>query len=64
VAALALQMVALQWLWVAVLETLKRAFGVVGSVLLGRVIFGEPITGPKLAAMALMVAGTTLLALT
>ncbi|MBW2160879.1 MAG: DMT family transporter [Deltaproteobacteria bacterium] len=64
VAALALQMVALQWLWVAVLETLKRAFGVVGSVLLGRVIFGEPITGPKLAAMALMVAGTTLLAFT
>ena len=31
VAALAFQMVALQWLWVAVIETLKRAFGVLGQ---------------------------------
>jgi len=64
VAALALQMVALQWLWVAVIETLKRAFGVVGSVVSGRLFFGEPITGRKLVAMGLMVAGTGLLALT
>jgi multidrug transporter EmrE-like cation transporter len=64
VAALALQMVALQWLWVAVIETLKRAFGVLGSVVLGRVFFLEPITNRKLVAMVLMVAGTTLLALT
>ena len=64
VAALALQMIALQWLWVAVIETLKRAFGVVGSVVLGRFFFGEPITGRKLVAMGLMVAGTGLLALT
>lgn len=64
VAALALQMVALQWLWVAVIETLKRAFGVVGSIVFGRLFFGEPITGRKLAAMGLMVAGTGLLALT
>ena len=64
VAALALQMLALQWLWVAVIETLKRAFGVVGSVVFGRLFFGEPITGRKLAAMGLMVAGTALLALT
>jgi drug/metabolite transporter (DMT)-like permease len=64
VAALALQMVALQWLWVAVIETLKRAFGVVGSVVFGRLLFGEPITGRKLAAMGLMVSGTVLLALT
>lgn len=63
VAALALQMVALQWLWVAVLETLKRAFGVFGSVVLGRLIFEEPITGRKLAATALMIAGTAVLAL-
>ena len=64
VVALALQMMALQWLWVAVLETLKRAFGVLGSVLFGRVFFMEPITSRKLAAAGLMVAGTTLLALT
>ncbi len=63
VAALALQMMALQWLWVALLETLKRAFGVLGSVAFGRLFFGEPITSPKLAALVLMVAGTTLLAL-
>ncbi len=62
VAALALQMVALQWLWVAVLETLKRAFGVLGSVVMGRLFFEEPITGRKLTAALLMVAGTTLLA--
>ena len=64
VAAIALQMLALQWLWVAVVETLKRAFGVVGSVLFGRLFFGEPITGRKVAAVGLMVAGTSLLALT
>jgi uncharacterized membrane protein len=63
VAALALQMVALQWLWVAVIETLKRAFGVFGSVVFGRLFFGEPITGRKVAAVVLMVAGTILLAL-
>ncbi len=64
VAALALQMLALQWLWVAVVETLKRGLGVVGSVVLGRLIFGEPITSRKLAAIGLMVGGTALLALT
>jgi len=64
VAALALQMVALQWLWVAVIETLKRAFGVLGSVVFGRVFFLEPITGRKVAAVLLMMVGTTLLALT
>ena len=63
VAALDLQMLALQWLWVAVLETLKRAFGVFGSVLFGRLFFGEPITSRKVLAVVLMVAGTTLLAL-
>jgi drug/metabolite transporter (DMT)-like permease len=63
VAALALQMVALQWLWVAVVETLKRAFGVFGSVVFGRLFFKEPITSRKVAAVVLMVGGTTLLAL-
>ena len=63
VAALALQMLALQWLWVAVVETLKRAFGVFGSVVFGRLFFAEPITSRKVAAVLLMIAGTTLLAL-
>ena len=63
VAALAFQMVALQWLWVAVIETLKRAFGVLGSIVFGRLFFDEPITPAKLLAAALMVAGTSVLAL-
>jgi drug/metabolite transporter (DMT)-like permease len=64
VAAIALQMLALQVLWVAVVETLKRAIGVIGSVVMGRMFFGEPITGRMLLAIALMVAGTTVLAIT
>jgi drug/metabolite transporter (DMT)-like permease len=62
VAALALQMLALQWLWVAVIETLKRAFGVLGSVTFGRLFFDEPVTRRKVVAACLMVAGTSLLA--
>jgi len=63
VAALALQLLALQWLWIAVVETLKRPFELLGSVLFGRVLFAEPITPQKLAALALMSVGTALLAL-
>ena len=63
VAALGLQMVALQSLWVAVLETLKRAFGVLGSILFGRLVFGEGFTRRQGIAAALMVLGTSLLAL-
>jgi multidrug transporter EmrE-like cation transporter len=62
VAALALQMLALKWLWVAVIETLKRAFGVLGSVTFGRLFFDEPVTRRKVVAACLMVAGTSLLA--
>jgi len=61
--AVAFQMTALLFLWVAVLETLKRAFGVLGSIVFGQLFFEEPITPRKLAAAALMVLGTTLLAL-
>jgi drug/metabolite transporter (DMT)-like permease len=64
IAALALQMFALAWLWVAVVETLKRGIGVFGSIAFGRLFFAEPITQRKLLAGGLMVAGTTLLALT
>lgn len=62
-AAVALQMTALLFLWVAVLETLKRAFGVLGSIVFGRMLFLEPITGRKVLAAAFMVAGTALLGL-
>ena len=63
VAAVALQMLSLAWLWVAVVETLKRGLGVLGSIVFGRLFFAEPITGRKLLAGGLMVAGTAVLAL-
>lgn len=63
IAALALQMLALGWLWVAVVETLKRGLGVLGSIVFGRLFFAEPITLRKLLAAAFMVAGTTFLVL-
>ena len=63
VAAIALQMLALHSLWVAVLETLKRGLGVVGSIVFGRLFFAEAVTGTKLGAAALLIAGTALLAL-
>jgi drug/metabolite transporter (DMT)-like permease len=64
VSAVALQMLSLAWLWVAVVETLKRGLGVLGSIVFGRLFFLEPITGRKMLAALLMVAGTSLLALT
>jgi len=63
VAAVALQLLSLNWLWVAVVETLKRGIGVLGSIIFGRVFFLEPITGQKLVAATLMAAGTAALTL-
>lgn len=63
VAALALQMLTLQWLWVAVVETLKRGLGVATSILFGRILFHEPLTPAKLTAAVLMISGTALLVL-
>jgi len=63
VAALACQMLALQWLWIAMVETLKRPFELFGSLLFGRLVFSEAITPQKLAALGLMLLGTALLAL-
>jgi len=63
VAALGLQLLAIQVMWVSLVETLKRGIGNVLAVILGRVMFAEPITGRKLAAVALMGAGVALLLL-
>lgn len=63
VAAVGLQLMALLTLWVSVLETLKRAFGVLGSIVFGRIFFLEGITPRKLAAAGLMIIGTSILAL-
>jgi drug/metabolite transporter (DMT)-like permease len=62
-AALGLQLVAIQHILVSQLETLKRAIGLVGAIVLGKLVFGEPITRVKTAAIVLMVAGVVLLML-
>jgi drug/metabolite transporter (DMT)-like permease len=59
--ALLLQFVALTLTLVAVVETVKRAIGVLAAVVVGKVVFGEPITALKLGAVAAMVGGVALL---
>ncbi|HJL19965.1 MAG TPA: DMT family transporter [Sandaracinaceae bacterium LLY-WYZ-13_1] len=58
--ALALQLWAIQLVLVGLVETLKRAVGMSSSVLVGRVAFGEAITGRRALAVAVMGAGTAL----
>ena len=55
--ALGLQLLAMQQVWVGLVETLKRGLGNVSAVVLGRAIFGEPVTLRKLLAVGLMAAG-------
>ncbi|HWM90954.1 MAG TPA: DMT family transporter [Thermoanaerobaculia bacterium] len=59
--ALGLQLLAIQKVWVGLLETLKRGLGNVSAVILGRAIFGEPVTLRKLLAVGLMAAGVALI---
>jgi drug/metabolite transporter (DMT)-like permease len=59
--ALALQLLALRFVLVAWVETVKRCVGNLSAVLLGRALFGEPITWRKLLAVAVMAAGVALL---
>lgn len=61
VAALGLQLLAMQILWVSLVETLKRGIGNILAVLLGRILFAEPVTWRKVGAVALMAAGVALL---
>lgn len=62
-AALGLQLVAIQHIHVGQLETIKRALGLVGAIVFGRLVFGEPITKVKITAIVVMVAGVVLLML-
>ena len=62
VGSLGLQMVAIKTLWVSIVETIKRAVGVIAAVVLGKWMFQESITKTKLIASALMIFGTSLLA--
>jgi drug/metabolite transporter (DMT)-like permease len=60
---LGLQLLAIQLVWVGLVETLKRGIGNLMAVVFGRIVFGEPITGRKLAAVVLMAAGVALVLL-
>lgn len=57
----ALQLLALLVAWVSLVETFKRAVGNMMSVVFGRWIFDEPVTGHKVAAVGLMIAGVVLI---
>lgn len=57
------QLVAVQHALVGLVESVKRAIGLVGAVLVGRILFAEPITTPKLVAVLFMTAGTTVILL-
>jgi drug/metabolite transporter (DMT)-like permease len=59
----ALQLVAIKVLFVGVVETLKRALGLVSALIVGRIWFAEPITGAKVLAALIMAAGTAALML-
>jgi drug/metabolite transporter (DMT)-like permease len=61
--ALGLQLIAIQHIWVGLVETLKRGIGNLLAVLLGRLLFAEPVTGRKIAAVAVMAAGVALVLL-
>lgn len=59
--AIVLQLQAFQLLFVALVETLKRAVGMTVSVLFGRLLFDESITVPKVVAVVLMAIGAALI---
>lgn len=59
--ALGLQLLAIQQVWVGLMETLKRGIGNVSAVVLGRFMFGEPVSLGKLAAVGLMAVGVGLI---
>jgi len=61
IAALSLQLHAVQVLYVGLMEAIKRACGIVFAIVLGRLLFKEEITLGKIIACVLMIAGIYLL---
>jgi len=61
--ALGLQLVAIQWVLVSLVETAKRGVGNLAAVVLGRSVFREPLTLAKVGAALLMSVGVALLLL-
>jgi drug/metabolite transporter (DMT)-like permease len=62
-AAVGLQFMAFQVMFVGLVEVIKRVIGLVSAVLLGHVIFQEAMTVQKLSAIGLMAVGTALVLL-
>jgi len=60
VLALGLQLIAIQKVWVSLVETLKRGIENGLAVVLGALVFREAITARKLMAVGLMVVGVAL----
>jgi drug/metabolite transporter (DMT)-like permease len=61
--ALGFQLVALKFVFVSLIETLKRGIGNLLAVILGRAVFHEPLTPGKVGAALLMAAGVALILL-
>lgn len=58
--ALAVQIEAFRWAPVGFVEVVKRGVGMASAVLLGRFLFGEPLSGQKLVAVGLLTLGVAL----
>ncbi len=59
--ALALQLIAIQKVWVGLVETMKRGIGNGMAVAFGYLVFREAVTARKIGAVGLMVAGVALI---
>ena len=58
--ALAVQIEAFRWAPVGFIEVVKRGTGMASAVLLGRLVFGEPLNGRKVMAVVLLTLGVAL----
>lgn len=63
VVALGVQLLAIQLVWVGLLETLKRSLGSVLALVFGRLLFRESFTWQRTAAVAVMSLGVALVLL-
>lgn len=55
--SLALQLVAIKLVWVSIVETVKRGVGNTMAVIMGRLVFNEPVTAQKVVGVVLMAVG-------
>lgn len=58
--ALFFQLLAIQMIWVGLVETFKRGVGAVMALVLGRLVFSEELSGRRLAAVLMMTVGVGL----